>query len=450
MPLTEGQTFAGYTVVRLLGAGGMGEVYLVQHPRLPRQDALKILGAEVTTDEAYRKRFLLEAELTAGLWHPHIVAVHDRGEFDGQLWIAMDYIDGVQAGELLAEFPQGLPPERVLRIVTAIAEALDSAHQRLLLHRDVKPASILIADPGAPSARPVLADFGIARRDDANNGLTGTNMAVGTVAYAAPEQLMGAELDGRADQYALAATAYHLLTGSPPFEHSNPAVVISSHLTSPVPRLAVRRPELAALDPALRKAMAKAPADRFDRCVDFARALGHHLESGYIPTDDALATAAAPVQSHTHSHRAAGPSWRRPRVLVPAALIAVALIAGIFAAGALTGDREASDADPSSSHTAAPAETVIEQAPGAVVGAACKEDGATGLTSDGALVHYARLQYTDRHLWLLTPGELTNPVLTTSPTAEPAVDTESPVRICMSQTGHTRDRCTDDINTATG
>ena len=145
MPLTEGQTFAGYTVVRLLGAGGMGEVYLVQHPRLPRQDALKILGAEVTTDEAYRKRFLLEAELTAGLWHPHIVAVHDRGEFDGQLWIAMDYIDGVQAGELLAEFPQGLPPERVLRIVTAIAEALDYAHERHLLHRDVKPANILIA-----------------------------------------------------------------------------------------------------------------------------------------------------------------------------------------------------------------------------------------------------------------------------------------------------------------
>lgn len=449
MPLTEGQTFAGYTVVRLLGAGGMGEVYLVQHPRLPRQDALKILGAEVTTDEAYRKRFLLEAELTAGLWHPHIVAVHDRGEFDGQLWIAMDYVNGANAAELLQAQPAGLPAESVIAIISAVAEALDHAHDRHLLHRDVKPANILVADE--PSGRRILlADFGIARRDDDSDGLTATNMTVGTVAYSAPEQLMGRPIDGRADQYALAATAYHLLTGSPPFEHSNPAVVISSHLTSPVPRLAVRRPELAALDPALRKAMAKAPADRFDRCVDFARALGHHLESGYIPTDDALATAAAPVQSHTHSHRAAGPSWRRPRVLVPAALIAVALIAGIFAAGALTGDREASDADPSSSHTAAPAETVIEQAPGAVVGAACKEDGATGLTSDGALVHYARLQYTDRHLWLLTPGELTNPVLTTSPTAEPAVDTESPVRICMSQTGHTRDRCTDDINTATG
>ena len=114
----------------------------------------------------------------------------------------------------------------------------------------------------------MLADFGIARWQNESSGLTQTNMTVGTVLYAAPEQLMGRDLDGRADQYALAATAYHLLTGSPPFQHSNPAVVISQRLTTAPPSLADRRPELANLDPALRKAMAKDPADRYARCVD--------------------------------------------------------------------------------------------------------------------------------------------------------------------------------------
>src|SRR5919197_3684344 len=245
MPLAEGEVIAGYTILRSLGAGGMGEAYLAQHPRLPRRDALKVLSTSVCSDSEYCERFKREADIAATLWNPHIVEVHDRGEVDGQLWISMDYVEGTDAARLLAErYPDGMPPDVVVRMVTAVAEALDYAHNRQLLHRDVKPANILLGCPGTDNERILLADFGVARVIGDPRGPTGTNMTVGTVAYAAPEQLKGEEIDGRADQYALAATAFQLLTGTPPFQHSNPAVVISQHLTSAPPEIGSRRPEL--------------------------------------------------------------------------------------------------------------------------------------------------------------------------------------------------------------
>src|SRR5512143_283357 len=149
MPLVTHTAFAGYTVLRQLGSGGMGEVYLVQHPRLPRQDALKILRPDVSADSDYRERFAREAELAAKLWHPSIVSVHDRGDEDGQLWISMDYVDGTDAGRLLQQrYPAGMPLAAVSEIVTAVASALDYAHAHGLLHRDVKPSNILIAEQG--------------------------------------------------------------------------------------------------------------------------------------------------------------------------------------------------------------------------------------------------------------------------------------------------------------
>ncbi len=188
----------------------------------------------------------------------------------------MDYVDGTDAGRLQHDrYPEGMPAADVAEIVAAVADALDYAHQRNLLHRDVKPANILVAKD---DQRILLADFEDrppARRPERVD--RESNMTVGTVSYAAPEQLMGERLDGRADQYALAATAYHLLTGSPPFHHTNPAVVISQHLGATPPVMGDRRPELAALDPVLAKALAKNPDDRFERCADFARALGHRV-----------------------------------------------------------------------------------------------------------------------------------------------------------------------------
>jgi serine/threonine-protein kinase len=206
MPLRIGDTFAGYRILRLLGSGGMGEVYVVQHPRLPRQDALKVLRPDVSGDTSFRERFIREADLAAGLRHPHIVGIHDRGEHDGQLWIAMDYIDGTDAAELMQQrYPAGMPIELATVIITAVASALDYAHKKGLLHRDVKPANIIVADVDTDDPKVFLADFGIARPLEDTSGITTTNMTVGTVAYAAPEQLMGEQMDGRADQYALAA-----------------------------------------------------------------------------------------------------------------------------------------------------------------------------------------------------------------------------------------------------
>jgi len=294
-------TFDGYTILRPLGSGGMAEVYLAQHPRLPRRDALKILSEAITVDGDFRERFQREADLAAALWHPNIVAVHDRGECDDQLWIAMDYVDGTDAAQLVKNrYPAGMPIEDVCAVVTAVAAALDYAHGRGLLHRDVKPANILVADPEDGKRRILLADFGIARPVGDISGLTATNFVMGTVTYAAPEQLMGGDIDGRADQYALAASTFHLLTGVPPYEHSNPVAVISRHLTAPLPKLSDRRPELANLDEVLSQGLAKDPADRFERCGDFAAAVAHWADvdaTGDRPTEAGI-TVAAPTAEH--------------------------------------------------------------------------------------------------------------------------------------------------------
>jgi serine/threonine protein kinase, bacterial len=272
MALASGATFAGYTVSRRLGSGVTGEVYLAQDPRSARWVALKVLSLAMSADSEFRRRFLSEAATATNLYHPHIVEVHARGEFEGQLWIAMDYVEGISAAQLMAErFPAVSPASEVLAIITAVAGALDHAHQRGLLHRDVKPANILLTSRGAGEQRILLADFGIARRLGEPT-TTGTNIPVGTVGYAAPEQLMGADIDGRADQYALAATAFHLLTGAPPVEQSDPGAALRQVLNDPPPRLSDQRPELARLDGVFSRALAKSPANRFDSCHEFADA----------------------------------------------------------------------------------------------------------------------------------------------------------------------------------
>ncbi|MCV7428451.1 serine/threonine protein kinase [Mycobacterium montefiorense] len=280
MAMANGASFAGYTILRPLGAGGMAEVYLALHPRLPRRDVIKVLAEAVTADSEFRERFNREADLAGTLWHPHIVGVHDRGEFDGQLWISMDYVEGTDASRLVKErYSDGMPVSEVCAILEAVAGALDYAHDRGLLHRDVKPANILLTHPGYDDQRILLADFGVARHLANISGITETNVAVGTVAYAAPEQLTGSNIDGRADQYALAATAFHLLTGAPPFRHSNPIAVISQHLHEDPPRLSDYRPDLVHLDDVFFKALGKQPTERFERCRAFAAAVGEQVDA---------------------------------------------------------------------------------------------------------------------------------------------------------------------------
>lgn len=376
MSLGEGERFAGYTIVRRLGAGGMGEVYLAQHPRLPRQDALKLLTPSISSDPGFRARFLREADLAARLWHPNIVGVHDRGEEDERLWIAMDYVDGTDAGELLSrKYPAGMPQDLVITIVAGVASALDYAHNQGLLHRDVKPANILLAGLDDEEQRRILlTDFGIARELDDASGLTQTNMTLGTVAYAAPEQLMGGDIDGRADQYALAATAYHLLTGVPPFAQSTPAGVIAAHLNSRPPRLSGGRPDLAALDEVLDRGLAKNPGDRFTRCADFARALAEAARGNdraarpQATTMAALIPPPAAVTLQAPNAQPEPPAPTRPG-LRPATLLAGAALAlAVVSVGVLIGlwSRGSGSPTAASSSTASPAAPRSVTAPSTV------------------------------------------------------------------------------------
>jgi len=362
MTLAVGQVFAGYTILRVLGAGGMGQVYLAAHPRLPREDALKVLTADLTSDAEFRARFMREADLAAGLSHPNIVGIHDRGEEDGHFWISMDYVAGTDAGRLLREnYPGGMPLAEVVPIISAVASALDYAHHRGLLHRDIKPPNILLSDPDEQARRVYLADFGLARRIDDATGLTATNMTVGTVAYVAPEQLKGERVDGRTDQYALACTAFHLLAGAPPYVDSNPAVVISQHISAPPPSIGAHRPELAELDPVFTTAMAKEPAGRFGSCREFADRLAHWLDPGFsypgaVPFPDtppAFGVTAPTVPSPLGKR-----SGRRSRVVV-GALAGVALLVvagGVVAAVKLTQRHNPSAAGPHTG-TSAPSNT---------------------------------------------------------------------------------------------
>jgi membrane-anchored mycosin MYCP len=283
--LGGGAVFAGYTVLRFVGSGPMGEVYLARHAKLPRQDALKILSAAASEDRDYRDSFNRAADGAATLIHPNIVRVHAHGEFDGRLWIATDYIDGTDAWQLMkTQFPNGMPAVDVCMIVTAISEALDYAHQRGVPHHDVKPTNILITEPVDGWGRALLTDFAIARQPGGAGGLA------------------SADVDGRTDQYGLAATAYQLLVGARP----GPTAGAGRQLPGWPPKLGERRPDLAHLDPVFARALANNPADRFNRCRDFA---------------DALNGVALRTRQHKRS--------KRFRILAGSALAAVLLVAGV-------------------------------------------------------------------------------------------------------------------------
>jgi serine/threonine-protein kinase len=432
MSLATGQMFAGYAIVRRLGSGAMGEVYLAEHPRLPRRDALKVLAQQVSNDSTYRERFNREAQNASTLSHPHIVGVYDRGEYEGQLWISMGYVEGTDAARLLKEqYRKGMPPDAVVRIVATVADALDYAHQRQLLHRDVKPANILLAELDSGGWRALLADFGLARRVDDSSGLTQTNMAVGTIAYAAPEQLMGLTLDGRTDQYSLAATAFELLTGSYVYLDPNPAVVISQHVSAPPPAIADRKPELSNLGPVLSKALAKSPRDRYDTCMDFAKALARQADVavGDLGIDDA---AIAPARRRGNEPK----SRKRPLAIASAILIAL-LIAGAGAAFILTGRHQ---------NDAVHQQPQVPAVPVVLVGADCEVLGAAGVTETGQKAYCARLPSTGDIMWSLVSGVVPTPTIAPGPN-DPVYPAgiEQQVRVCIQETGQTRPQCREDI-----
>lgn len=399
MALAEGEVFAGYTIQRVLGTGGMGEVYLAEHPRLPRHDALKVLGTTVSHDAEYRRRFNQEAEMVAMLRHPNIVAIYDRGEYDGQLWISMEFVDGIDAYRLMTEqYRGGVPAELVVRIVTAVAAALDFAHSRNVLHRDIKPANILLGSDVEGVDRIMLADFGVARWVGQPSDLTGTEVTVGTVTYAPPEQLTGQKMDGRADQYALAATAFHLMTGNAPFDDSNPAVVIGQHISSKPPAIGSQRPQLSAFGPVFAKAMAKKPGDRYQRCGDFAQAMQR-----------ALGSEAGRSGRHERPEPTAGRSrW------IAVGLGALTLFAGVAAGIALLGRGAPTDSAPRTPPP--PAVAGRMDLPVVVLGADCAVLGAAAVTESGAAAYCARgTSADDQTVWSEQPERLRTATSTAPP-----------------------------------
>jgi len=311
--LSAGSVVAGYRIERVLGSGGMGEVYLAAHPSLPRYDALKVLNAELSGDPDFRARFVREADVAARLDHPNIVSIYNRGQTDdGQLWIAMQFVDGTDADKVLRSGT--MTPARAVYIVGEVAKALDYADQRGVVHRDVKPANFLLSGPTGPEERVLLGDFGIARAlGDA--GLTVTGSVLATLSYASPEVLSGLPFDGRADQYSLGCTLFRLLTGKAPFAWvDGMAAVVAAHLHAPPPRVSEWASGLSPrMDTVIATAMAKDPARRFSSSRELAAAAAAAL-------DDAMGSVTAPwqpissaqVSSYLGPTDSTGSQWWQP------------------------------------------------------------------------------------------------------------------------------------------
>jgi YVTN family beta-propeller protein len=261
-----GSELLGFRLEALLGRGGMGVVYRAFDPRLKRNVAVKLIAPELSADARFRQRFLAESELAAALEHPNVVPVHDAGEVDGQLYLVMRHVEGRDLKSLLGDEGQ-LTPERTIAVCSQVAAALDAAHERGLVHRDVKPSNVLLDG----REHVYLADFGLTRRLAEQAPRFEAGLSLGTPSYVAPEQIAGRELDGRADQYSLACLLYECLHGGPPFSRTSEAAVLFAHLEE-------EPPSLPGLEEVLRRGLAKDPGARYETCselVEHAReALG--------------------------------------------------------------------------------------------------------------------------------------------------------------------------------
>ena len=282
-----GSEVAGYRLEEQIGRGGMAVVFRARDVQLGRNVALKLLAPVLALDDAFRQRFIRESRAAAAVDHPHIIPIFAAGESDGVLFIAMRYVQGGDVRTLL-DNAGALPAGRGADIITQVALALDAAHLHGLVHRDIKLANMLLdsVSDGAQRDHVYLADFGLSKRSLSVTGLTSIGQFLGTPAYVAPEQVEGRPVDGRADLYALACASFEILSGAPPYERDDDLAVMWAHVSAPPPSLSARRPDLPAeIDGVLARAMAKAPADRYPTCLDFALALRRALGLQVQPPD---------------------------------------------------------------------------------------------------------------------------------------------------------------------
>ena len=328
-----GSLLAGYRLESRVGAGGMAVVFRARDDRLNRLVALKILAPALASDSAFRARFIAESRAAAAVDDPHIIPVYEAGEADGVLFIAMRFVQGGDLYQVLTR-EGALPPDRVAGFISPVASALDAAHRAGLVHRDVKPANILV---DAREDRPdhvYLSDFGVSKAI-ASAGLTGPGNFVGTPDYSAPEQIQGRDVDGRTDQYALACVAFQLLTGTLPFGSDEDTPALLAHLSTPPPSLVARMPDLpGAVDQVVARAMAKAPEQRYASCLNFADALRGAL--GLAPYDPQGSTAAPisppPATSPPRIRTLIASGTERPTAITRHRLLALVLGCAVLAA----------------------------------------------------------------------------------------------------------------------
>ncbi|MEW2155942.1 serine/threonine-protein kinase [Streptomyces sp. NPDC007189] len=322
-----GRRIAGYLIEGEIGRGGMAVVYRARDLRLDRTVALKLLAPELARNDTFRKRFTHESQVAAAIDHPHIVPVFEAGETDGVLYIAMRYVSGSDLRRLL-DLRGPLPLPDAVRIAAQVASALDAAHEHGLVHRDVKPGNILIAE-GIDSDHPehvYLTDFGLTKKSLSLTGFTSVGQFVGTLDYMAPEQISGRPVDGRCDVYALACVVYESLAGRPPFLRDDDMALLWAHQYDEPPAPSRARPGLAAgLDAVFAKALAKSPDARYPTCLGFVAALrsvadtadpagSHPAEEPDTETDRAVAGPAPdrPVVGPLCGRAAAGPRPEHP------------------------------------------------------------------------------------------------------------------------------------------
>ena len=275
--ITTGMLVSGYRIERPIGNGATGSVYLARDETLDRPVALKILAPELARDDRFRERFLRESRTAAGIEHPSIIPIYAAGDSDGMLYLAMRYVEGGDLGDLIER--QGrLEGEQVLVLLQQVAAALDAAHAKGLLHRDVKPGNILV-----DGDRAWLADFGLAKHASTVNSLSRDNSFAGTVDYIAPEQIQGADVDSRADVYALGCVLFQALAGRPPFQRDNDLAVVFAHLREPPPALSLLRPDLPqSLDRVIERALAKNPDQRYATAGELIQDAGEAIRGGEV------------------------------------------------------------------------------------------------------------------------------------------------------------------------
>jgi len=302
--LHTGDIVAGFRIGSRIGRGAVGSVYLAEDMQSGNRAALKLLGDELAQDERFRQRFLRESELAASLDHPNVVRTLAAGEAeDGRLYLAMEYIDGPDLREILRR-EGALEPARAVDLAGQVAEALDAAHEAGLVHRDVKPGNVLVAEP-AHGEHAYVCDFGLARHVSSVSSLTGDRGFVGTIDYVPPEQIAGGEIDRRADVYSLGCVLFECLAGSRPYERDSELSVVFAHLNEPPPRLSDFKPELPqALDDVFATALAKSPDERYATCGEL------------------IAAARAALRGETPARR--GASRRRRAALAGGAALVVA------------------------------------------------------------------------------------------------------------------------------